>query len=109
MGSSGFVAVTLFKKSSDSKRERWERPMVTFLIGVEHNDVANSAMTHLPQLKSICIDVSELVLLLLLNRLLHMTPQFIVPNFYRKNLVDMSADYPAEQRDSSRHGGKGIC
>ena len=30
IGSSGFVAITLFKKSSDSKRERWERPMVTF-------------------------------------------------------------------------------
>ena len=33
MGLSGFVVVTLFKKSSDSKREHWEWPMVTFWIG----------------------------------------------------------------------------
>jgi hypothetical protein len=38
IGSSGFVAITFFKKSSDSKRERWERPRVTFELGVEHND-----------------------------------------------------------------------
>jgi len=44
--------------------------MATFELAVEHNDVANNGMTHFPQLKSICIDVFELVLLLL-DRILH--------------------------------------
>jgi hypothetical protein len=52
--------------------------MVTFSIGVEHNDVANSAVTHLPQVKSIRIDIIEVNLLLLLDRILHITPHFIV-------------------------------
>ena len=66
--------------------------------------MANSAMTHLPQLKSIRSDIVELRLLLLLDCFLHFTPYFVVPNFDRKNLVDRRVDYPAEQRDSSRHG-----
>jgi hypothetical protein len=79
MGSSEFVAIALFKKSSDSKWERWERPMVTFIIGVEHNDVANSGITHFPQVKSICINVIELGLLLL-NRILHIIPNLVISN-----------------------------
>jgi len=66
--------------------------------------VANRAVTHLPQLESICINISELVLLLLLNHILHITPQFIGSNFERKNLVGRRVEYPTEKRDSSRHG-----
>jgi len=80
---------------------------VTFLFGVENNDVANSATTHLPQVKSIRSDIVKLGLLLLLDCLLHTVPYFIVPNFDRKGPLGRGADYPAEQRDhSSRHGGK---
>ena len=78
-------------------------------MGVEYNYVPNSVMTHLPQLKSIRIDIIESNLLLLLYCLLHSTPYFIVPNLDRKNLVNRRVEYPAEQRDSSRHGGKSIC
>ena len=66
--------------------------------------MADSTMTHLPQLKSIRINVSKLILLLLLDCLLHTTPRFIALNLDWKNLVDIAADYPAEQRDDSfRH------
>ena len=66
--------------------------------------MANSAMTHLPQLKSICRDVIELILLLLLYCILHMTPQFIGLNFDWKYLFGRAANYPAGQRDDSfRH------
>ena len=70
--------------------------------------MANSAMTHLPQFKSISSDIIELGLLLLLDCLLRITPRFIEPNFDRKNLVDRRVDYPAGQlgHDSFRHG---IC
>ncbi len=60
-------------------------------------------MTHLPQVKSIRSNVSELGLLLLLDRILHTIPNIIVSNSDRKNLVDRRVEYPAEQRDSSRH------
>ncbi len=70
------------------------------------NYVANSAVTHLPQVKSIRRDIIELGLLLLLDRILHTTPQFIASNFNGKNLFGRRVDYPTEQRDSSRHGGK---
>ncbi len=50
----GLNWVALFKKSSESKRESWERPKGTFLIGVEHN-------------------VGELVLLLFLNGILQIS------------------------------------
>ena len=108
MESSGSLTVTSFKKLSDVKEERWERRMVTFGMGVEHNYVANSAMAHLPQVKCICSNVREPVLLLFLNPILHMTPQFIGLNFDGKCLFGRGADYPAEQRghDSLRHG---IC
>ena len=70
--------------------------------------MANSAMMHLPQVKSICRDVIELGLLLLLNCILHTTPYFIVPNFDGKNPIGRGAGYPAKQRDNSRHVGR-IC
>jgi hypothetical protein len=60
-------------------------------------------MTHVPQVKSIRIDVSELGLLLFLNRILYSTPYFIVPNLDQKNLVNRRVEYPAEKRDSCRH------
>ncbi len=69
------------------------------------NYVANSAVTHLPQVKSIRSDIIELGLLLLLDCLLHFTPYCVVPNFDGKNLFGRGVDYPAEQRDNSRHGG----
>jgi hypothetical protein len=71
--------------------------------------VANSAVAHLPQIKSIRIDIIKLGLLILLDCLLHSIPYYIVPNFDGKNLFDWGVDHPAEQRDSSRHGGKTIC
>ena len=102
----GLSCIALFKISPDFKRESWERPMATFLIGVEHNDMANSAMTHLPQVKSTCSDIIELGLHLLLNRILHITPNIAVSNFYWKCMFGRGADYPTEQRphDSSRQG-----
>ena len=74
--------------------------------------MANSAMTHLPQLKSICSDIIEVGFLLLLDGLqvLHTTPDFIALNFNWKNPVNRCIEYPSEQRDdSSRHRGKGNC
>ena len=64
-------------------------------------------MTHLPQVKSICINAGEFVLLLLLNCILYTTPYFIVPNFDGKNPFGRDADYPAKQRDSLRHSVAG--
>jgi hypothetical protein len=46
--------------------------MVPFELGVKHNYVVNSAMTHLPQVKGIRSDIIKLGLLLL-NSLLHTT------------------------------------
>jgi hypothetical protein len=57
-------------------------------------------MTHLPQLKSICINVSELIRILDLDCFLRMTPQFIGLNINWKYLIDRRLEYPAEQRDS---------
>ena len=71
------------------------------------NYVANSAMTHLPQLKSVCGNVIKLRLLLLLNCILHSAPYVIVVNFDRKNLVGRRVDYPAE-KVSFRHGGESV-
>ena len=71
--------------------------------------MANSGMTHLPQLKSIRSDIVELGLLLLLDCLLHFTPYFIVLNFDGKNLVGGRMDYPAEKCDNSRHGDERSC
>jgi len=64
------------------------------------NYVANSAVTHLPQVKSSCRNISELGSLRLLNRNLHSTPQSIASNVDGKNLFDRRVDYPAEQRVS---------
>jgi len=63
--------------------------------------MANSAMTHLPQVKSICSNIVKLGLLLLLDCLLHTVPYFIVPHFDRKGPFRRGADYPAEQHDHS--------
>jgi len=56
-------------------------------------------MTHLPQVKSIRIDILEINPLLPLNCIPHAAPYHIVPNFDRKNLFGRGVDYPAEQRE----------
>ena len=65
--------------------------------------MAKSETTNLPQVKSIRSDIIELELLLFLNRIIHSTPYFIVPNFDQKNLDNRRVEYPAEKGDSFRH------
>jgi hypothetical protein len=57
-------------------------------------------MTHLPQIKRIRINVSEVVLLFLLDRILQFTPYCVVSNVDSKNLFGRGVDYPTEQRDN---------
>ena len=71
------------------------------------NYVANSAMTHLPQVKS--MRIIELGLLLFLNPILHTIPNIIMSNSDCKCLFGRGADDPAEQRDSSRHESVDDC
>ena len=103
MGCSASVGVTLSKKSSEFQGRRLGTTDGD-LLRVELYYMSNSAMTHLQQFNSICINVSELI-----NCILHTTPHFIVTNLDQKNLVDRAADHPAEQRDDSISSRHRIC